>query len=74
MVGTIFLAKSSHKYDVGNYLEIDPMYGTEIDFSNLCKKAKAKGIEGVVFDRGGFLFHGRVAALAEAAREAGLQF
>ena len=40
----IFLAKSSHKYDVGNYLEIDPMYGTETDFSNLCKKAKAKGI------------------------------
>jgi len=38
------------------------------------KKAKAKGIECVVFDRGGFLYHGRIAALADAAREAGLMF
>lgn len=40
----------------------------------IAKKAKAKGIECVVFDRGGFLYHGRVAALADAAREAGLRF
>ena len=40
----IFLARSTHKYDVGNYLEIDPMFGTVDDFANLCKKAKAKGI------------------------------
>jgi large subunit ribosomal protein L18 len=37
-------------------------------------RAKEKGIEAVVFDRGGNRYHGRVAALADAAREAGLQF
>ena len=40
----------------------------------LAERAKAKGIEVVVFDRGGYVYHGRVAALAEGAREGGLQF
>ena len=40
----------------------------------LAERAKAKGIETVVFDRGGYLYHGRVQALAEGAREGGLQF
>ena len=40
----------------------------------IAKRAMDKGITTVVFDRGGNLYHGRVAALAEAAREAGLQF
>ena len=40
----------------------------------LAERAKAKGIEVVVFDRGGYIFHGRVAALAEGARETGLKF
>lgn len=40
----------------------------------LAERAKGQGVTRVVFDRGGYLYHGRVAALAEAAREAGLEF
>lgn len=40
----------------------------------IAQRAKSQGVESVVYDRGGFLYHGRIAALAEAAREAGLAF
>ena len=40
----------------------------------IAERAKARGVEAVVFDRGGFLFHGKIKALADAAREAGLKF
>ena len=40
----------------------------------LAERAKEKGIEEVVFDRGGYVYHGRIAALADGAREAGLKF
>jgi large subunit ribosomal protein L18 len=40
----------------------------------IAERAKAKGVESVVFDRGGYLYHGRVKALADGAREGGLKF
>jgi large subunit ribosomal protein L18 len=40
----------------------------------IAERAQAKGLKRVVFDRGGYLYHGRVKALADAAREAGLEF
>lgn len=40
----------------------------------IAQRAKDKGVEAVVFDRGGYLYHGRVKALADAARESGLKF
>ncbi len=52
-----------------NNLEAAAMVGAEI-----AARAKAAGIEVVYFDRGGYLFHGKVKALADAAREAGLKF
>jgi large subunit ribosomal protein L18 len=41
---------------------------------SIAERAKEKGVKTVVFDRGGYLYHGRVKALADAAREAGLKF
>ena len=58
-------AKLSKTSDV----EAAKVVGTEV-----AKKAIAKGIDTVVFDRGGYIYQGKVMALAEAAREAGLQF
>lgn len=40
----------------------------------IAKKAQDKGLKAVVYDRGGYLYHGRIAALADSAREAGLEF
>ena len=57
----------------------DKKVGGNIDAASLvgkliAERAQEKGIKKVVFDRGGYLYHGRIKALAEAAREAGLEF
>ena len=57
------------KLENGSNIEAAKLVGAEI-----AKVCKAKKIENVVFDRGGYLYHGRVAALADAAREGGLKF
>ena len=48
--------------------------GAKLVGAKIAERTKAKGISLVVFDRGGFKYHGRVASLADAAREAGLEF
>lgn len=57
------------KLENGGNIEAAKAVGAEI-----AKKALAKNIEKVVFDRGGYVYHGRVKAVAEAAREVGLKF
>ncbi len=68
--GKTIVAFSSTKLEnKGNRTEIAKNVGLEI-----AKLAKDAGVEKVVFDRGGYLFHGRVAALAAGVREGGLKF
>tara|TARA_B100000965_G_scaffold380075_1_gene376323 strand:+ start:235 stop:507 length:273 start_codon:yes stop_codon:yes gene_type:complete len=72
-VGKTISAASTREKSIGkslkNNLETAALIGKEI-----ADRAKKVGITEVYFDRGGFLFHGRVKALAEAARQEGLKF
>ncbi len=70
--GNTLVAASSNEGGVdvkGGNLAGAKAIGTKV-----AERAKEKGINKVVFDRGGFLYHGRIKALADAAREAGLEF
>ena len=71
--GTTLVATSSREKDIvskkGTKIETATLVG-----KTLAEKAKKAGIETVAFDRNGFLYHGRVKALADSAREAGLKF
>ena len=69
VAGNTIVSASSRGISEGTKSEIAAKVGELV-----AKKALEKGIEEVSFDRGGFLYHGRVAALADAAREAGLMF
>ena len=74
-VGTTLVSASTLQKDVKaelektNNVDAAAYLGTVI-----AKKAMEKGITSVVFDRGGFIYHGKIKALADAAREAGLNF
>lgn len=61
----------AHSSDVGEHANIETAKGVA---KLLAEKALKKGIKTIVFDRSGYLYHGRIKALAEALREAGLQF
>jgi len=70
--GVTLVSASTKDKDFQNYggnIEAAKAVGQAV-----AKRALEKGITEVVFDRGGYVYHGRVAALAEAAREAGLKF
>ena len=73
--GRTLVAASSLDADVkGNLKSGADKAAAEAVGKLIAQRAKAAGIEAVVFDRGGYLYHGRVKALADAAREGGLQF
>ena len=69
--GVTLVASSSMSLKLENGSNID---AAKLVGEDIAKKALAKKIKKVVFDRSGYIYHGRVKALAEAAREAGLEF
>ena len=74
-VGNTLVAASTLDKDVKDKLEkTNNVEAAKLLGTVVAKKALDKGIKEVVFDRGGFIYQGKVAALADAAREAGLQF
>src|ERR1700684_362707 len=71
---TIVAASSSEKGSGDNKMTGGNVAAAKEIGKRVAERAKEKGITRVVFDRGGYLYHGRVKALADAAREAGLEF
>ncbi len=73
-VGHTLCAASTLDKDAADLEYTDNVEAAAFVGTSIAKKALEKGIKEVVFDRGGFIYHGKVKALAEAAREAGLEF
>jgi large subunit ribosomal protein L18 len=75
VAGTTLVAASTMESDIASKLEATSnVEAAKAVGEAIAKRAIEKGITEAVFDRGGYIYHGRVQALAEAAREAGLQF
>lgn len=73
--GNTLVAASTLDKDLkGELTNTDDINAAKVLGEAIAKKANAKGIKQVVFDRGGYIYKGKVAALADAAREAGLEF
>jgi large subunit ribosomal protein L18 len=73
--GKTLVAASTAEKDVrGDLKQAGNIQASKVVGKKIAERAKAKGIESVVFDRGGYLYHGRIKAVAEAARESGLKF
>ncbi len=74
-VGNTLVAASTMEKEIKASVEkTNDIAAAEAVGTAIAKKALEKGITEVVFDRGGFIYHGKIQALADAAREAGLQF
>jgi large subunit ribosomal protein L18 len=71
---TLVAASTTEKGVVGDVQATGNIGAAKLIGKAIAERAKAKGIETVVFDRGGYIYHGRVKALADAARESGLKF
>ena len=72
--GRTIAAASTHEADVKAAGSTGSVEGAKRVGALVGARAKAAGVTQVVFDRGGFIYHGRIAAAADAAREAGLEF
>jgi large subunit ribosomal protein L18 len=72
--GTTLAAASTNEADVRSDLSGNKTDRARTVGKTIAERAKEKGVTMVVFDRGGYQYHGRIKALADAAREAGLEF
>jgi large subunit ribosomal protein L18 len=72
--GITLAAASTNEADVRASMTGSKTERARVVGKTIAERAREKGVEAVVFDRGGYLYHGRVKALADAAREAGLEF
>jgi large subunit ribosomal protein L18 len=71
---TLVAASSTEKSDIAKWGAGGNVAAAKAIGKRVAERAKENGINKVVFDRGGYIYHGRVKALADAAREAGLEF